>query len=689
MSSFRNHRRPARPTSRRPRPRLEALEDRTTPAQFFVNTLASTFDHSDGLLGLREAIDAVNNNSLSQLSAEEQAHVSTALDPLGTNDRIEFQVAGTIGLEQQLTLSRDVTIQGPGDTLLTVSGQDTCQVFVVQTGAHAALGDLTIAHGKGNGGGGISNQGMATLTNCTLSGNYAGIGGGIFNYSGTATLDHCTLSGNSAGIGGGIYNSDGTLQLANCTLSDNSANYGDGIGGGIYNYFGTATLANCTLSGNSASGVGGGGGGISNDGTATLANCTLSGNSASGVGGGGGIYNAGTATLANCTLAGNSADVGGGISNDGTATLANCTLSGNSATGGGGIYNAGTATLANCTLSGNSATVGGGIYNYSQCTVTLNNSIVANSVTGGDIYNPGTLQGSHNLVGDGSGLPGWLSGDPQLGPLQDNGGPTQTMALPPGSPAIDAGDNALVPAGVTTDQRGGNRFVSGVTDLGALEYWPTELAGAIVSAGPDISATEGAGTGPVVVATFTADPGHMDFSATISWGDGDTGPSTVGYDAGTGTYTVTGSHTYVEEGAYAVSVGVTAADYSTASTSLAATVADAALTAGALTPPVATEGVSTGDEVLFHFTDANPNAAADYTAVVSWGDGASDSSAAANPVVRVVVNPAGGFDVRGGHTYAEETSGLTPPSAIRRRTSGRQSHLRRAAHRPDLLGHGL
>src|SRR5262249_4682941 len=111
---------------------------------------------------------------------------------------------------------------------------------------------------------------------------------------------------------------------------------------------------------------------------------------------------------------------------------------------------------------------------------------------------------------------------------------------------------------------------------------------------------------------------------------------------------------------YALSVSITAADSSSASTGRTLTVADAALSAGPLTPPSATAGVSTGDVVLFHFTDANPGAtAADYTAVVSWGDGSSDSSAAALPAVRVVANPNGGFDVVGGHTYATAASGLT------------------------------
>jgi hypothetical protein len=310
---------------------------------------------------------------------------------------------------------------------------------------NAALSDLTIADGNGDMGGGIVNGGTLQLANCNLTGNYAFDGGGGIYNSGTATLTNCILSGNSSMI------------------------WGMGFGGAINNY-GTVILANCTLSGNSVSY----GGGIDNSGTVILADCTLSGNSARF--GGGGIYNYGTATLTNSTLSGNDAAYGGGgVYNYGTVILTNCTLFGNSVTYGGscggGIYNYGTVILTNCTLSGNSAGAGGGIYNYG--TAALYNSIVANSGPGGDIAGPGTLHGSHNLVEDGSGLPDWLTGNTGLGELQDNGGPTWTCALLPGAIAIDAGDNSLVPDGVTTDQCGRARIVGKAVDLGAFEFWGT------------------------------------------------------------------------------------------------------------------------------------------------------------------------------------------------------------------------
>ena len=111
--------------------------------------------------------------------------------------------------------------------------------------------------------------------------------------------------------------------------------------------------------------------------------------------------------------------------------------------GGGIINNSGTLTLNNCTFDGNTAGSGGGLGN--GATLHYRNTIIANSTSGADCLNNGTIGVNiNNLVEDGSCLSGGLFGDPALGPLVDNGGPTWTCALQPGSPAIDAGDNGSV-----------------------------------------------------------------------------------------------------------------------------------------------------------------------------------------------------------------------------------------------------
>jgi predicted outer membrane repeat protein len=248
-------------------------------------------------------------------------------------------------------------------------------------------------------------------------------------------------------------NNIGTLTVTNCTFSGNTAGYG---GGAIENE-GTLTLTNSTVSANSVSGLGGG---INNDDVVTVTDCTFTGNSAATYGGG--IYNfAGIVTVTNSTLSGNFANAsnGGGIENAtyGTLTVTNSTLTGNSAgTLGGGICNdlRATATVTSCTLSGNSARSGGGISNtYLLGTVTLGNTIVAGN-TAGDISGSGTFSQTYSLVG----------GQPRLAPLGDYGGPTQTMPLLAGSPALNAGDPSQLG---TTDQRGLIR--TGGVNIGAYQ----------------------------------------------------------------------------------------------------------------------------------------------------------------------------------------------------------------------------
>ena len=317
--------------------------------------------------------------------------------------------------------------------------------------------------------------------NCTVNSNSAAYGGGIENDgssgSATLTITNITLSGNSAfGGGGGIYNQgytgSATLMIVNSTLSSNSA--GGNGGGGIVN-LGSLTIVNSTVSSNSTASDGGGIYDIGGP-SMTIANSTVSGNSA--VRSGGGILSSsafgGTkATIANSTLSDNSASSGGIINESSgysaTLTVTNCTLSGNSATNGpgGGIYNISgypnaTLIIVNSTLSGNSGGASGcGIINDGRsgsATLELGNDILKAAASNTNLQN---LSGSivsdgYNLASDDGG--GYLSQptdilntDPMLGLLQDNGGPTFTHSLLPGSPAVDRGKNF---SGSLYDQRG-------------------------------------------------------------------------------------------------------------------------------------------------------------------------------------------------------------------------------------------
>ncbi|HUU63503.1 MAG TPA: right-handed parallel beta-helix repeat-containing protein [Dehalococcoidia bacterium] len=319
--------------------------------------------------------------------------------------------------EHDITINKSLTIQGAGEGGTIVDGNALSRVFHINGSYTVDMSGITIRNGNmsGYGGGLYNNNGKVTITNCTVSENDADDSGGIFNLSGNMTITNCTISGNNAlNWGGGIFNASGNMTITNCTISGNSAAT---WGGGILNSSGNMTITNCTVSGNK----------VDDD--------------------GGGIYN----------------------TSSGNVTLTNCTVSGNTASGdGGGIWNeTGDVTLTNCTISGNTADSGGGVISYVSinitCTIVYGNTVVND---GSNIYGPYTDIGSESIVG---------SPDPLLGPLQNNGGPTETHALMIGSPAIDA---CVTSCTVNTDQRGLPRPVDGdldgtyFCDVGAYEKQP-------------------------------------------------------------------------------------------------------------------------------------------------------------------------------------------------------------------------
>jgi cysteine-rich repeat protein/predicted outer membrane repeat protein len=215
-----------------------------------------------------------------------------------------------------------------------------------------------------------------------------------------------------------------------------------------------------------------GGGAIINRDTLVVVNSTFSANS----GVGGGIGNYGTLTVLDSTFSGNSTTRGGAIYNEGgVVRVNNTTITGNSAADyGGGVANSGTLTVSNCTFSGNSGREAGGIWNTGTLTVT--NTILANSTQGGNCGGGFTItDGGHNLDSDGTCGVGPVT-DPILDPagLKNNGGPTQTIALLPGSPAINAGDREVCadPPVNGLDQRGYVRPGRGAANcsIGAYEY---------------------------------------------------------------------------------------------------------------------------------------------------------------------------------------------------------------------------
>jgi CSLREA domain-containing protein len=301
---------------------------------------------------------------------------ATSGETISFSGALNGQTITLISTNGPLGIGTNLTIQGPGANLLTISGANAVGVFQINSGT-VSISGLTIANGSSQGSGAIYNLGTLTLNNSTVSGNSV------------------------IGDGGGIYSDGGTVTLNNSTVSGNSAT---GDGGGIFSYGGKLTVSNSTVSGNSAARLGGG------------------------------IFTINS-----------------------TATVSNNTLSGNIANSGGGIFLVGQLTVTQSTFSGNSATTGGGIAT-SLGSVVVSNSIMlaGDTCSGTGCPTNGT---SGNVVGVSTA---------NLLPLGNYGGPTQTMLPLPGSPAICAGSIALVPAGVTTDQRGFPPIASCV-DAGAVQ----------------------------------------------------------------------------------------------------------------------------------------------------------------------------------------------------------------------------
>jgi hypothetical protein len=392
---------------------------------------------------------------------------------------ITFVVTGTIQLTSgELFIGKNINISGPGALYLAVSANYESRVFHIEhfMPVSVSISGLTIRNGNSS----------------------AGSGGGIYAFNANLTLSDCVVSDNGApgGGGGGIYSTAGDALIENCLFLNNSAASRDG--GAIYNI--GATCCNTAY--------------------LDLHTSTIMGSYAIN---GGAIYNTEKAvlTITDSTISNNQASHnGGGICNTGQLEsvagvyLSNSTISGNTAAAGGAIYqdtsqNGAFSQIQNSTLAGNTV---GTIWSYgSMATVQLTNTVLKAGTTGATILGGMITSHGFNLSSDNAG--GYLNGpgdqintDPLLGPLQDNGGPTLTHALLPGSPAINAGDPSFTPPPVY-DQRGTgyDRVRNGRLDSGSFEVQqavstPTSTP----TASPTPTATSSVSPIPTPTATPTA-----------------------------------------------------------------------------------------------------------------------------------------------------------------------------------------
>ena len=400
-------------------------------------TTAVTSCLDDGSAGtLRSVIAAANSGDTIDLSGLACSTITLATGAIQT------------GLD-------DLTITGPGAANLTIDAGGNDRAFLHYGYGTLTINKVTIANGYYKYGGGNYAAGGCILT----------VGSVALNDS---VVTGCYAGGAYASEGGGIY-SVGTAALTRSTVS-NSVVYGiayyghtDSAGGGVWSR-GAMTLIDSTITGNAAYGF-----------AVNQTNYNFIR--------GGGVYGIGGTTITRSTIDTNYAVYsGGGISSLYGTTISNSTVANNYSYAGvgGGVFTLYDAvSIGNSTIAGNySYHSGGGAYTVLG-PLDLESTIIASNTSGDTsnadfgyyVYNGVSAPtGANNLIiSSAFTVPsGTLTADPQLQPLANNGGLTQTMALLAGSPAIDQGNNV---AGLATDQRGtGFARVGGASaDIGAFE----------------------------------------------------------------------------------------------------------------------------------------------------------------------------------------------------------------------------
>ncbi|MCC9655500.1 Ig-like domain-containing protein [Rhodopirellula halodulae] len=447
-------------------------------APLIVDTLTdeSDGDFSPGDLSLREAIELANFKAGA--------------------DTIEFAPAlsgGTITLTvDQLEVTDDLTITGPGSSNMTIDGGDAFRVFQSLNVGAFELQGLTITGGRpsytssSNSGGAIFSSGDLMLTDVVITGNVAG---------------------GSLGDGGGIMHSNGDVTITDSVISNNTTTTSSALGGGIHSLGSTVLIQNSVVDGNTMTGDSSVGAGVVViNGNLTLTQSTISNNTSSAdtVTGGGVTVGGGNLTILASTISGNSVTgSGGGVAFDGlgfTATVTNSTVSGNSAgVYGGGIANfAGSFDINHSTVTNNSAPAdnGGGVASFTSSQASAIVTTIYSSIISGNSSSDvdqivfagpaapldSVFSDGFNVVGNGTAVPDRFTGpsdqtliaNPGLNPLANNGGPTLTHALQASSPALDAGEMTSTE---NLDQRGTGfpRLSGSNVDVGAFERDATTL----------------------------------------------------------------------------------------------------------------------------------------------------------------------------------------------------------------------
>jgi hypothetical protein len=638
---------------------------------------------------LRDAIEAANKLNTPTVIQLGAGTYNLTLPPLGTED----------GSDGDLLISKNITIRGAGagQTVINAnfSGGKSDRLFHVANGGELILDGVTLENGN--------------PANSNVS---VGVGGAILEDAGgelvvlnSAVTNNTAAGGNgshSATLGdiypqSGAINAHGLLIVRNSSITNNT---GGGQGAGIYIQGGTLDVESSTISNDSiTNSVNAQGGGVAAvDSSVAIMNSTIANDAANGVttggtgqGNGGGLFVADddnqneTVLIVNSTFYGNQA------------------LSGAGEASGGGLFlfdKYGTPYLLNDTVYNNISNDNDAGITADQCSVVMKNTIVAgnfyvpsnnpSNFVEDDMFFDTVDSAGNNLIGStqsgGAGVTGkhyntttssfssggfdptdLLNMNPGLGGLADNGGPTLTQLPNANSPVLGAGGTTLngfssiLSAMPLTDQRGYSRTSGGKVDIGAVQYqYDLSVTGSesftsstsnvvkytftVTNNGPDAANN----------VTFTdAFPAHNTFAAGLP-------PTGWNLSGSNGSETITATSLAAGSSAtFSFLVGLTftppQAVTDTATVTPTARDTDAVNNSVTLTVYDPTEGQPLQNAVLFHFDGAGAAyGVGDYTVSVNWGDTHSNTSGDGTGTVAVVVNPNGGFDVIGSHTYADE-----------------------------------
>jgi hypothetical protein len=444
--------------------RLERLEGRLLFSTYTVTTLG-------------DAAGSVTPDGAGKFNATTLRAAITATEHHAGADTVRFaaSLAGTIKLTKTLpTITGMLAIAGPGQNKLAISGENRCRVFDIEYGADVTISALTIRNANagdgdyGVGGGAVArNSGNLTFNDVALTHNAGFQGAVVYNFDyASLTINHSTVTDTAVVYAGGAIYNRGVVRISYSTFSRNSTSqiYGGAIMNIPFDIAAQLYIDHSTFSDNWAQDAAGA---IANWGygsTVSITDSTLSGNRALDNNGGAiSCGDGGPIIIANCTFAGNTAPLGGAIGTQSYLSLTNSTFARNSATDDGGA-----------------------LYVFSEYgpDIIANNTILAgNTVRGAanDVVSHLDPASSANLIGVGGGLTNGVHGNRvgvtaarlHLGPLAWNRGPTKTMALLPGSVAVDAGYNSravgIFGKPLVTDQRGRTRIANGRVDIGAYE----------------------------------------------------------------------------------------------------------------------------------------------------------------------------------------------------------------------------